>query len=425
MQLGVDESYTLNVTSPIAVLVAPTVYGALRGLETFSQLLECQENEGQWSYTIGNTPITLSDKPRFPWRGLLIDTSRHFLPLDTIYTAIDGLAYSKMNTLHWHAVDAQSFPFESDTVPQLVQGAWRNDLVYSKADMAAVVAYGKARGVRVVVEFDTPGHAASWGKGVPEMTVTDCPAYTHNINNIPLNPTINLTYSILAKFFGEMAATFSDHYLHFGGDEVVYGCWGQDQNIVNFKNRHGFSFDQLLNYYFQNVWQGLPSWQKNPVVWQEVFLAGVSLPAQAVVHIWEAPSAGVTVLDVIKKNHKTIVSPGWYLDHLDQTWADMYVIDPTTNCTSAAAASAGRCFNITDPTEAALVLGGEAAMWGEQVDGNNFSPRVWPRTAAVAERLWSRASVNDPNAALSRLLAHRCRLVRRGVAAAPLQPGFC
>ncbi len=107
LQLGVDESYTLNVTGPIGLLVAPTIYGAYRGLETFSQLVECQFNQGQWGFTISNTPITISDKPRFPWRGLLIDTSRHFLPMSTIFTAIDGLAYNKMNTLHWHAVDAQ------------------------------------------------------------------------------------------------------------------------------------------------------------------------------------------------------------------------------------------------------------------------------------------------------------------------------
>ena len=274
----------------------------------------------------------------------------------------------------------------------------------------------------MVVEFDTPGHAASWGVGYPALTVTDCPSYTHNINNIPLNPTLPSTYTQMQAFFKEMAGLFSDNYMHFGGDEVVYGCWGQDAAVVSFMTQHGFNYNQLLNYYFTTLWQPLPVWSKSPVVWQEVFLAHVSLPIDAIVHIWQAPTGGVTVADVVATGLRGIVSPGWYLDHLDQTWVDMYAIDPLTNCS---AASGGACFNITDPAEAAVVLGGEAAMWGEQVDQTNIEGRVWPRAAAVAERLWSDASLQDPDAALSRLLAQRCRMVRRGINASPLQPGFC
>jgi hexosaminidase len=312
--------------------------------------------------------------------------------------------------------------------------------------MNSVVTYGLNRGVRVVIEFDTPGHAASWGVGYPQLTVTDCHSYTHNINNIPLNPTLDSTYQLMHSFFAEISSYFQDNYLHFGGDEVViylfslkllsflrytlpvltsqvvYGCWGQDSGITAFMQRHGFTYNQLLNYYFSNLWQPLSTWGKTPVVWQEVFLAGVHLPPSTVVHIWQDPSGGVTVEDVVSQGVHGIVSPGWYLDHLDQTWQDMYAIDPLTNCTAGVTSG---CFNITNPAEVALVLGGEAAMWGEQVDETNIASRVWPRAAAVAERLWSAARVNDPNAALSRLIAHRCRLVRRGVAAAPLQPGFC
>ena len=289
----------------------------------------------------------------------------------------------------------------------------------------------------MVIEFDTPGHAASWGVGYPMLTIRDCPSYVHNINNIPLDPTSSYTYNALHKFFAEMSALFVDNFIHFGGDEVVYGCWGEDKRVSAFMRAHGFNYDQLLNYYFTQLWQPLTTWAKHPVVWQEVFLSGVSLPPSAVVHLWQSPSGGVTLEDVVNAGMRGIVSPGWYLDHLDQTWQNMYAIDPLTNCSTATvpssssspAASLGDsargCFNITDPTKVGLALGGEAAMWGEQVDETNLEARVWPRAAAVAERLWSAAHVNDVNEALPRLLAHRCRLVRRGVAAAPLQPGYC
>lgn len=400
------------------MLTANTVFGALKGLETFSQLVECSSTQ----YFIRDGPIQISDAPRFPWRGLLIDTSRHYLPVQTILNTIAALSYVKMNTLHWHAVDAQSFPMESNALPNITLGAWRSDLVYSHADISNIVSVGKSYGVRVVVEFDTPGHAASWGVGYPALTVTDCPSYTHNINNIPLNPVLPATYTQLQAFFQEMAGLFPDNYMHFGGDEVVYGCWGQDASVTAFMNKHSFTYDQLLNYYFTTLWQPLAVWNKSPVVWQEVFLAYVTLPQNAIVHIWQAPSGGVTVADVVSAGQRGLVSPGWYLDHLDQTWIDMYAIEPLSNCS---AATTGSCFNITNPAEVQRVLGGEAAMWGEQVDQTNFESRVWPRTAAVAERLWSAASVQDPTSALPRLLAQRCRMVRRGVNAAPLQPGFC
>jgi len=155
LQLGVDESYSLVILADgsAATLTANTVYGAYHGLQTFSQLIQWSPDNKQYQCPI--TPIVISDAPRFAWRGLLIDTDRHFQSLSTIYTIIDSLSYNKMNTLHWHIVDAQAWPVESAAYPLLWAAAWSYTERYTFEDVAMVIEYARQRGVRVVLEFDT------------------------------------------------------------------------------------------------------------------------------------------------------------------------------------------------------------------------------------------------------------------------------
>ena len=163
-RLETDESYTLRISDddaqPFARGSAQTVYGALRLLESFSQLVAYDFDCGR--YEVVGTPWRVDDAPRFAHRGLMVDTARHYEPLAAVRAIVDSLSYAKLNVLHWHMVDIQSFPFESKSSPRLWEGAYAPSQRYTQADVAAVVEHARLRGVRVIVEFDMPGHAGSW-----------------------------------------------------------------------------------------------------------------------------------------------------------------------------------------------------------------------------------------------------------------------
>merc|ERR1712137_746356 len=420
LQLGVDESYSLSIASGATSgsITAQTIYGAMRGLETFSQLVDWSDNTT--SYSINCLPTSISDVPRFPWRGFLMDTARHYLHPSTLFRTIDALAYSKFNTLHWHAVDAESFPVESKTYPLLSQkGAWAPSAVYSQNFIESVVAYALDRGIRVVPEFDMPGHAYSWGKGYPDLTVT-CPSYQSNINNVPLNPSLSSTFQMLQSFLPEMAALFPDDCFHIGGDEVVFGCWEDNTQVVNWMQQQGYNDQQTLQYFENQVAPILTGVNKTAVVWEDLFDNGIILPSQYIVEVW---SDGSTLQALLRSGYRAITAYGYYLNEQEpvpgettgqwvDTWKLMYQFDPL----------AGTSLN---PTQLDLFLGGEAAMWGEQVDSVNYDSRVWPRACAVSERLWSQADVTDVSDATTRLTEHRCRLARRGIGASPIVPDYC
>jgi len=400
-----------------ASITANTIWGAMHGLQTFAQLVV-------WSggnYTIPSVPINVQDYPRFGWRGLLVDTARHFLDVPTLKRQIDALSASKMNVLHWHAVDAESFPMSSASEPMLVKGAYnQRKAKYSLQDMQSVVAYAKARGVRVVVEFDVPGHSASWGVGIPEI-VARCPAYAHNINNIPLNPTLDKTWSVLKNLFSEMITIFTDQYFHTGGDEVVTGCFENDPSILSWMHAHGMQRGtQLYAYFEQKLAQLIAPLNKIKIVWEDVFNAGIQVePSSTLVQIW----SNHDTLDAVTANGiNAITSAGWYLgeqvpdrNHIHglffDTWQDFYNNEPILP-------------QMTAP-QIRHVLGGEAAQWGEQVDSRTIDAISWPRTAAVAERLWSAKTVTDINSMKTRLNQHWCLLTRRGISASPIMPGYC
>jgi hexosaminidase len=158
-------------------MTANTVYGAIRGLETFSQLVYHTE-DGQ--YTISGV-VDIKDTPRFSYRGIMIDTSRHFLNVHTILKHLDAMSYNKLNVLHWHFVDDQSFPYVSISFPELsAKGAYNSRHVFDQQDVQTVIKYAKERGIRVIPEFDTPGHTKSWGKGQPNLLT---PCYTNDVPN--------------------------------------------------------------------------------------------------------------------------------------------------------------------------------------------------------------------------------------------------
>ncbi|XP_069483588.1 beta-hexosaminidase subunit beta isoform X3 [Ambystoma mexicanum] len=407
-----DESYQLIVEENVAVLNAKTVWGALRGLETFSQLI----NEDEFgAFQINKSEI--KDFPRFAHRGILIDTSRHYLPLRTIFLNLDAMAFNKFNVLHWHIVDDQSFPYQSVFFPELSnKGAYQPYThVYTPVDVRLVIEYARFRGIRVVPEFDTPGHTESWGKGQKDLLT---PCYKENVPTGtfgPINPIVNTTYEFMAKFFQEISNAFPDAYIHLGGDEVDFSCWKTNPDIIKFMEERSFGTDysKLESFYIQQILDIVSSVNKGYMIWQEVFDNGVKIKQDTVVEVWKGSRCNEELQNVTAAGFKTILAAPWYLDIISygQDWQRYYKVEPL-------------CFNGTEEQKR-LVIGGEACLWGEFVDATNLTPRLWPRASAVGERLWSSKDVTQLGDAYSRLTAHRCRMVRRGIAAEPLYIGSC
>uniref|UniRef100_A0A8D0YNE3 Beta-hexosaminidase n=1 Tax=Sus scrofa TaxID=9823 RepID=A0A8D0YNE3_PIG len=380
------ENYTLTINDEQCFLLSETVWGALRGLETFSQLI-WKSPEG--TFYINRTEI--EDFPRFPHRGLLLDTSRHYLPLASILDTLDVMAYNKFNVFHWHLVDDSSFPYESFTFPDLTKKGSYNPSthIYTARDVKEVIEYARLRGIRVLAEFDTPGHTQSWGPGVPGL-LTPCYSGSQPSGTFgPVNPTLNYTYEFMSTFFSEISSVFPDFYLHLGGDEVDFTCW-----LLGIVSGYG----------------------KGYVVWQEVFDNKVKVRPDTIIQVWreEIPVKYMKEMELVTlAGFRALLSAPWYLNHITYgpDWKEVYMVEPLA-------------FEGT-PEQKALVIGGEACMWGEYVDSTNLVPRLWPRAGAVAERLWSNKAVTNLDFAFKRLTHFRCELLRRGVQAQPLSVGYC
>ncbi|XP_041274876.1 beta-hexosaminidase subunit alpha [Onychostruthus taczanowskii] len=412
--LDSNESYKLSVSKGSMLLSAETIWGALRGLETFSQLVRRDENG---TYYINETEIV--DFPRFPHRGLLLDTSRHYLPLRAILETLDVMAYNKFNVFHWHIVDDPSFPYESSTFPELSkQGAFNAMThVYTASDVRTVIDYARLRGIRVIAEFDTPGHTLSWGPGAPGL-LTPCymgkaPSGAYG----PINPIVNSTYQFVTSLFQEVSTVFPDFFLHLGGDEVDFTCWKSNPEIRAFMIKMGLGEDykKLESFYIQRLLDIVSSLGKGCIVWQEVFDNNVKLRPDTIIHVWKENSLQYLneMANVTRSGYRALLSAPWYLNRISygQDWIEAYKVEPLNFEGS--------------PEQKALVIGGEACMWGEYVDVTNLTPRLWPRGGAVAERLWSNETVSNVEDAYARLAEFRCTLLGRGVQAQPLYVGYC
>jgi hexosaminidase len=388
--VGEDESYTLDVTTQQAHLSAPDPLGVLRGIETFMQLV----HQGPQGFVAD--AVQIQDHPRFAWRGLLLDVSRHWMPLDVVYRTLDGMAAVKLNVFHWHLSDYQGFRVESKVFPKL-QEMGSDGRYYTQEQVKQVIAYARDRGIRVVPEFDMPGHATSWFVGYPELASGPGPYQIERefgVFDPAMDPTRESTYKFLDAFIGEMAALFPDPYFHIGGDEVNGKQWDANPRIQAFMRQHGMKANAELQTYFSTrVLELVTKHGKKAVGWDEVFHPG--LPKDIVIQSWRGPE---TLAATARQGYMSILSNGYYLD-LMQPASRHYEVDP----------DGGAAATLT-PEQKARILGGEACMWSEYVTSENVESRIWPRAAVIAERLWSPASVNNVPDMYGRLAVESRRL---------------
>lgn len=389
--LGENESYTLTVTDSGAVLDAPTVIGALRGMQTLIQLVE-GDRDGYYLPT-----VEIADHPRFPWRGLLVDVGRHFEPVSEIERTLDGMAAVKLNVLHWHLSEDQGFRVESKLFPKL-QAMGSDGKYYTQEQIRAVVAYAKDRGIRVVPEFDMPGHATSWFVGYPRYASAPGPYEIQRAFGVfdpTFDPTRESTYKFLDAFIGEMAHLFPDAYWHIGGDETTGNQWRGNPRIVAFMKAHRLADAGALQAYFNGRLEKiLAAHGKHMVGWDEILHKG--LPKNAVIQSWRGQKF---LGQAAQQGYSGILSAGFYLDHM-QTAATHYQVEPLQGLNGA---------------DSARVLGGEACMWGEHVNPVTIDSRIWPRLAAIAERFWSPRNVTDVDDMYRRLAAMNRELSELGL----------
>ncbi|KAF8566992.1 hypothetical protein P879_07392 [Paragonimus westermani] len=329
-----NEQYSIYVKTKTVAIQTETVWGALHGLETISQLFYRTKQNLRLIQA-----QELHDKPRFGHRGFLIDTSRHFLPVETIYQFLDAMAMVKMNVLHWHIVDTQSFPYQSYTYPKLSdKGAYDPvAYVYTKIDVERILEYARLRGIRVMPEFDTPDHVASWGLGYPKL-LTECykegkPTGVYG----PIIPVRTYTYEFLIRLFEEVTKVFPNKLIHLGGDEVEFDCWQSNPEVLQFMDQMGMgrNFSLLQSYYTEQLIKLVKRLPPNgrsviPVVWQEVFENGFRSDEDTIIHVWKSGWPSM-MKRITKAGFRVLLSSCWYLDQISYgvDWPAYYSCDPT------------------------------------------------------------------------------------------------
>lgn len=405
IEINEDESYELKIASNQISINATSDLGALHGLETLLQLL--QNNSTSFYFPI----VEILDSPRFIWRGLMIDAARHFQPVDVIKRNLDAMASMKMNVFHWHLADDQGWRIELKNHPKLIELASDGNF-YTQEEIKNIVKYADERGILVIPEIDVPGHASALLTAYPEIgskvgdgKITYEVQRNSGIFNATLDPTNPKTYELLSSIFDEVCPLFPGAYFHIGGDENNGKEWNENPKIQEFKQKHNLVNNHDLQTYFNmQLLPILKKHNKKMMGWEEIMTETMS--KDAIIHAWrgtnEGQESGGAFIKAAKNGYNTVLSNGYYID-LMLGIESHYLNDPIPNKI------------ILSPEEKARVLGGEAAMWSELVTPLNIDSRIWPRTAAIAERLWSDESVTDMNSLRKRLKTISFRLEELGI----------
>ena len=390
-----DESYTLEVNAERAMLHATNVYGALRGIETFVQLVRL--GEGGFGVPVAR----IADQPRFPWRGLLIDAVRHWIPPSIIKRNLEAMATVKLNVLHWHLTDDQGFRVESRCYPKLHE-LGSDGLFYSQEEVQEIVTFAHDRGIRVLPEFDMPGHAGSWFVGYPELASAPGPYQlirTYGGQEATIDPTREEVYKFISEFFAEMTTLFPDSFFHIGGDQVSRKQWQTNPKIRAFMATEGFNDIQHLQAYFNRRLHAiLQELDRELIGWDPILHP--DLPAGSVI---QSVRGQQWLVDAARQGYRAVAGSEYYLTQM-QPAEYHYTSDPYGGVAASLTAEQQK-----------LILGGEASMWTELASAENIDSRIWPRTAAIAERLWSPREVTNIEDMYRRLAIVSRRLELTGV----------
>ncbi|XP_023291195.2 chitooligosaccharidolytic beta-N-acetylglucosaminidase [Lucilia cuprina] len=436
-----DESYVLLIrttgTATFVDIKAPTVYGARHAFETLSNLITGCITNGLLMVDAAR----VYDRPLYPHRGVLLDTSRNFMPLRQIRNTLDAMAASKLNVFHWHVVDTHSFPLEITRVPEMQRfGAYSPTNTYSRTETINMIKYARLRGIRVLMEIDGPSHAGNgwqWGPmaGMGNMAVC--------INQKPwrsfcvqppcgqLNPLNDNMYSVMKEIYEDIAEVGApEETIHMGGDEVHIDCWNNTEEITKKMRETGFDLSLPSFYKLWSVFheKNLESWDevnqrqypnikepKSTIVWSShltdpQYIEKYLAKERFIIQTWVGASDPLND-QLLKMGYRIIVSTkdAWYLDHgfwgrtQYYNWAKVYNNKIETN---------------------PKILGGEVCMWSEYVDQNSVEARIWPRAGAAAERLWSNPKTNSLLAQY-RFYRYRQRLIARGIRPDAVAPKWC
>jgi hexosaminidase len=426
-----NETYALHVGEGYATLAAPNVFAALRGLETFSQLVTY--NFSARAYAAWPTDVL--DFPRFSFRAVMLDTSRHFLTLGAIEQVMEAMSMLKLNVLHLHLTDDNSFPVVVAKWPRLAAAAAYSNFshTYSAADLAGLAEFGRARGIRLIPEFDTPAHFSSLFPAYPEFAAAATDPSTNASFLCLVDPTKEATFSFLADVWGELAAAFPGSELMIGGDEA-WGCWADSPAVAAWMRAQNYSVAQALHYYERRMIGIARGLGRRALAWLDIAgwpLANESWAADypdVTLNVWTGCYSGNwahDVADFTALNGTVVVSGPFYITQQNGapgtphfTWQQMHQTD-LANFTGG-----------EDPRVAALVQGGELCAWGDaaRVDSADLLVELLPYMIGVAEAWWSpRSATSGVAPDEERAHVHRCRLIARGLPSHPIYSfgNFC
>ncbi|XP_057662875.1 probable beta-hexosaminidase fdl isoform X1 [Diorhabda carinulata] len=426
--LQTDESYYISIEknnkSVIVNIVSESYFGARHALETLSQLIWFDETSQNLQIYHG---VEIKDKPAFPHRGLMVDTSRNFFPINKLLKVIDGMAANKLNVFHLHLTDSVSFPIVLPSNPWLAKyGAYSQKKTYTPDDIKGLIEYARIRGIRVILEIDSPSHVnEGWNQANTDTSkIIICG--DEDVTNGHLNPDNPRTFQLLKSIYADLIQLGTDREtFHIGGDEVNLDCYEKTEAAGKFEDVYDFWVD-LNHKIFEVVGEAFRNeTPKNLVIWSNDLtsyrLQNLKYSNNLVIQYWYGR------LDPIIKNGNQIIFSTvghWYLDCGFGPWK------PSEDTGSCGPYTHWKVFYNYRPWEnypsnKKQFLGGETCLWSEQVDVDSLETRIWPRTAAFAERVWSDLPFFDPHNVVTRLSAQRDRLIRRNLQVAAIWPEWC
>lgn len=410
------EGYSLNVSQEAVVLKANTNSGLFYGLQTFDQLLPLEELSKE---EIIIPACTIKDYPRFGWRGLMLDVSRHFFTTNEVKEYIDWMAKYKFNVLHLHLTDDHGWRIEIKALPKLTEiGAWRVERFgtfgerdapkegektpyggfYTQEDIKDLVKYASTKQITIIPEIDVPGHSMALLAAYPELSTKKEPkmvnpgskfsewhgdgTFTMNIEN-SLNPSDEKVYSILDTIFGEIASLFPSQYIHLGGDECYHGYWEKDEGCLALMKRENLKdAKELQSYFIKRVEKIVSSKGKKAIGWDEILYGG--LADGVAVMSWRGTEGGKKAAGM---GHEAVMSPNTFA-YLDYTQGDPSVEVPVYQ--NLTLKKAYEFEPIPDGVDSKYILGGQANLWTEKVPTIQHAfYMTYPRAFAIIESVWS------------------------------------